>query len=176
MKCRRPGRCQDRSSTRQRGRCTARQARSTAYHDRSDGRPVRHGLRDGIRRPGGVALNVDLLGRDGIADSRAMDAGDNSKNWTAQVRRGATNGRFQALFNEELGAACCRSAPPAQTAVMQDPCAGPQPLGLQPLHRQDTRIRLFSSTAGLGVNCRVWRDARSVFRAKLTICTRSGTP
>jgi phosphoribosylformylglycinamidine synthase len=103
----------------------------------------------------GVSLNVDLLVTegDGIADSRA-DHGD-SKNWASQVSGRRDELTLKALFTEELGVVI--QVPTAQRdAVMQT-------LRSHGLSRHSHVIGKPNDRGQV----EVWRDAKTVFDAKL---------
>jgi phosphoribosylformylglycinamidine synthase len=135
-----------------------------AYHDRGDGGLLATVAEMAFAGRVGVALNVDMLVTegDGVTDSR-MDVGD-SKNWAGQVGARRHERTLQALFNEEIGVVLqIRSA--QRSGVMQvlrehglsahSHCIGKtRPLGGE-------------VTAGVG-ELQIWRDAKSVFAAKLS--------
>ena len=135
-----------------------------AYHDRSDGGLLATVAEMAFAGRVGVALNVDMLVTegDGISDSR-MDVGD-SKNWAGQVSARRDELTLKALFSEELGvvlqvrtagarrrdAGAARARPVASTAI-----------SLARPGRPSSKI-----DAGKG-ELQVWRDAKSIFSAKL---------
>jgi phosphoribosylformylglycinamidine synthase len=134
-----------------------------AYHDRSDGGLFAAACEMAFAGHVGVALNVDLLitQGDGIGDSRA-EMGD-SKNWASQVNARREELTLQALFNEELGVLLqVKSA--ERNSVMQT---------LREHHLSafshfigKTRPSGTSVATGVG-EVQVWRDAKSVFSAKV---------
>ncbi len=135
-----------------------------AYHDRSDGGLFAAACEMAFAGHVGVALNVDLLVTegDGISDSR-MDVGD-SKNWTGQVSGRRTDLTLQALFNEELGVLLqVRTA--HRNAVMQtlrEHSLGQHSHVVGKTRPADSQIQV-----GVG-EVQVWRDAKSIFSAKLS--------
>jgi len=140
------------------------QGQVLAYHDRSDGGLFAAVCEMAFAGHVGVAMNVDLLVTegDGITDSRA-DVGD-SKNWAGQVSARRDELTLKALFNEELGAVLqIRTAD--RTAVMQIL----REHGLSKHSHEVGKTRLPGSAMTLGVGeVQVWRDAKSVFSAKLS--------
>jgi phosphoribosylformylglycinamidine synthase len=70
-----------------------------AYHDRSDGGLFATLVRDGVRRPCGVSVNLDVLAIDPVA----ADWGD-YKIRPEQVAVRRNELILKALFAEELGA------------------------------------------------------------------------
>jgi phosphoribosylformylglycinamidine synthase len=130
------------------------QGRMLAYHDRSDGGLWACGLRDGLCRPPGVSLNVDILvtDSDGISDSRA-EYGD-SKNWAGQVGERRNELTLEALFNEELG------------VVIQVPRRAQRGHGTLREHGLSRHAHVIGKTNERGV-VEVWRDAKLQFSAPL---------
>ena len=134
-----------------------------AYHDRSDGGLFAAACEMAFAGHVGVALNVDMLVTegDGVSDSR-MDWGD-AKNWASQVSGRRDEQTLKALFSEELGALLqVRKAD--RDAVMQvlrahDLSAFSHVVG-------QTRPATSQIQAGVG-EVQVWRDAKSIFSAKL---------
>ena len=134
-----------------------------AYHDRSDGGLFAAACEMAFAGHVGVALNVDMLVTegDGISDSR-MDWGD-AKNWAGQVSGRRDELTLKALFSEELGVLLqVRTA--ERNAVMQV---------LREHHLSafshvvgKTRPAASSISAGVG-EVQVWRDAKTIFTAKL---------
>ncbi|MDR3368330.1 phosphoribosylformylglycinamidine synthase [Rhodoferax sp.] len=134
-----------------------------AYHDRSDGGLFAAACEMAFAGHVGVALNVDMLVTegDGISDSR-MDVGD-SKNWAGQISGRRDELTLKALFSEELGVLLqVRTAD--RSAVLQT---------LRDHHlSQHSHIvgktRPADSEIQVGVGeVQVWRDAKSIFSAKL---------
>jgi phosphoribosylformylglycinamidine synthase len=134
-----------------------------AYHDRSDGGLLAAVAEMAFAGHVGVALNVDMLVTegDGINDSR-MDAGD-AKNWAGQVSARREELTLKALFNEELGVVLqVRTA--ERNEVMQTLRAH----GLSACSHFVGKTRPLSSPIDAGKGeLQVWRDAKSVFSAKL---------
>ena len=134
-----------------------------AYHDRSDGGLLAAVAEMAFAGHVGVALNVDMLVTegDGIHDSR-MDAGD-AKNWAGQVSARREELTLKALFNEELGVVLqVRTA--ERNEVMQTLRAH----GLSACSHFVGKTRPASSTIDAGKGeLQVWRDAKSVFSAKI---------
>ena len=139
------------------------QGRILAYHDRSDGGLLAAVAEMAFAGQVGVALNVDMLVTegDGINDSR-MDAGD-AKNWAGQVSARREELTLKALFNEELGVVLqVRTA--ERNEVMQTLRAH----GLSACSHFVGKTRPVSSIIDAGKGeLQVWRDAKSVFSAKL---------
>ncbi|MGB4361520.1 MAG: phosphoribosylformylglycinamidine synthase, partial [Rhodoferax sp.] len=139
------------------------QGRILAYHDRSDGGLFAAACEMAFAGHVGVALNVDMLVTegDGISDSR-MDWGD-AKNWAGQISGRRDELTLKALFSEELGVLLqVRTA--ERDAVMQV---------LREHHLSafshvvgKTRPADSSISAGVG-EVQVWRDAKTIFSAKL---------
>ena len=131
------------------------QGRLLAYHDRSDGGLWATVCEMAFAGHVGVSLNVDMLVTegDGISDSRA-EYGD-SKNWAAQVGARRAELTLRALFNEELG------------AVIQVP-TGVRNDVMQTLreHGLSRHSHFIGKPNERGI-VEVWRDAKSVFEAKL---------
>ncbi|MCF8203953.1 MAG: phosphoribosylformylglycinamidine synthase [Methylotenera sp.] len=128
-----------------------------AYHDRSDGGLWAAACEMAFAGQTGLSLNVDLLVTegDGITDSRA-DTGD-SKNWAAQVSGRREELTLRALFAEELGALIqVRAAD--RDAVMQV-------LRTHGLSRHSHVVAKPNKSRQM----EVWRDAKKVFGADLTV-------
>jgi phosphoribosylformylglycinamidine synthase len=139
------------------------QGQVLAYHDRSDGGLFATVCEMAFAGHVGVALNVDMLVTegDGISDSRA-EYGD-SKNWAQQVSARREELTLRALFNEELGVVL-QVRTTERDAVMQT-------LRLHGLSQHShyigkTRPESHAMPVGKG-EVQVWRDAKSVFSAKL---------
>jgi len=134
-----------------------------AYHDRSDGGLFAAACEMAFAGHVGVALNVDMLVTegDGVSDSR-MDWGD-AKNWASQVSGRRDEQTLKALFSEELGALLqVRKAD--RDAVMQVLRAH----GLSAFSHVVGQTRPATSQIQAGVGeVQVWRDAKSIFSAKL---------
>jgi len=134
-----------------------------AYHDRSDGGLFAAACEMAFAGHVGVALNVDMLVTegDGVSDSR-MDWGD-AKNWASQVSGRRDEQTLKALFSEELGALLqVRKAD--RDAVMQVLRAH----GLSAFSHVVGHTRPATSQIQAGVGeVQVWRDAKSIFSAKL---------
>jgi len=134
-----------------------------AYHDRSDGGLFAAACEMAFAGHVGVALNVDMLVSegDGISDSR-MDWGD-AKNWASQVSGRRDEQTLKALFTEELGALLqVRKAD--RDAVMQVLRAH----GLSAFSHVVGQTRPATSQIQAGVGeVQIWRDAKSIFSAKL---------
>ncbi|SCK56441.1 phosphoribosylformylglycinamidine synthase [Variovorax sp. HW608] len=135
-----------------------------ALHDRSDGGLFAAACEMAFAGHVGVALNVDLLVTegDGISDSRA-EYGD-AKNWAGQVSARREELTLKALFNEELGMLL-----QVRTADRNDVMQTLRAHGLS-THSHfvgKTRPESASMDAGKG-KVEVWRDARSVFSARLS--------
>ena len=134
-----------------------------AYHDRSDGGLFAAACEMAFAGHVGVALNVDLLitEGDGIADSRA-EMGD-SKNWASQVSARRDELTLKALFNEELGV-LLQVKTTERNTVMQTL----REHGLSAFSHFVGKTRPAGSTVSTGVgDVQVWRDAKSVFAAKV---------
>jgi len=134
-----------------------------AYHDRSDGGLFATVCEMAFAGHVGVALNVDLLltEGDGISDGRA-DVGD-SKNWATQVSARRDELTLKALFNEEPGVVL-QVRTQERDAVMQTL----REHGLSRYSHVVGKTRPADSTVQAGVGeVQIWRDARSVFSAKL---------
>jgi phosphoribosylformylglycinamidine synthase len=131
------------------------QGRLLAYHDRSDGGLWATVCEMAFAGHLGVSLNVDMLVTegDGISDSRA-EYGD-SKNWATQVGARRTELTLRALFNEELG------------AVIQVPTAVRNEVMQTLRERGLSRHSHFIGKPNERGVVEVWRDAKSVFEAKL---------
>jgi phosphoribosylformylglycinamidine synthase len=134
-----------------------------AYHDRGDGGLLATVAEMAFAGRVGVALNMDMLvlEGDGISDSR-MDVGD-SKNWASQVSARREELTLKALFNEELGVVLqVRTAD--RTAVM----ATLREHGLSAFSHIVGKTRPATDTINAGKGeLQIWRDAKSVFSAKL---------
>ena len=139
------------------------QGQILAYHDRSDGGLFAAACEMAFAGHVGVALNVDMLVTegDGVSDSR-MDCGD-AKNWAGQISGRRDELTLKALFSEELGVLLqVRTA--GRDAVMQV---------LREHHLSQHshvvgKTRPADSTISAGVGeVQVWRDAKSIFSAKL---------
>ena len=139
------------------------QGRILAYHDRSDGGLLAAVAEMAFAGHVGVALNVDMLVTegDGIHDSR-MDAGD-AKNWAGQVSARREELTLKALFNEELGVVL-----QVRTAERNDVMQTLRAHGLSACSHFIGKTRPLSSAIDAGKGeLQVWRDAKSVFSAKL---------
>ncbi|OYT93999.1 MAG: phosphoribosylformylglycinamidine synthase [Burkholderiales bacterium PBB3] len=141
-----------------------------AYHDRGDGGLLATVAEMAFAGRVGVALNVDMLVTegDGISDSR-MDVGD-SKNWAGQVGARREELTLKALFSEELGVVL-----QVRTSERSDVMATLREHGLSKFSHfigktrpgtdaaaQDAAI----ANAGKG-ELQIWRDAKSIFTARL---------
>jgi phosphoribosylformylglycinamidine synthase len=137
--------------------------RILAYHDRSDGGLFAAACEMAFAGHVGVALNVDLLvlEGDGISDSR-MDVGD-SKNWAAQVSGRRNELTLKALFSEELGV-LLQVHTAERDAVMQ--LLREHHLSQHSHVVGKTRPADSTITAGIG-EVQIWRDAKTIFSAKL---------
>ena len=139
------------------------QAKILAYHDRSDGGLLACVAEMAFAGRVGVSLNVDMLVTegDGITDSR-MDVGD-SKNWAGQVGARREELTLKALFSEELGVVL-----QVRTAERSDVMATLREHGLSKFSHfiGKTRPATDSIAAGKG-ELQIWRDAKSIFSAKL---------
>ena len=124
-----------------------------AYHDRGDGGLLATVAEMAFAGRVGVALNVDMLVTegDGISDSR-MDVGD-SKNWAGQV----------GARREELGVVL-----QVRTSERSDVMATLREHGLSKFSHfiGKTRPAADAIEAGKG-ELQIWRDAKSIFSAKL---------
>ena len=134
-----------------------------AYHDRGDGGLLATVAEMAFAGRVGVALNVDMLVTegDGISDSR-MDVGD-SKNWAGQVGARREERTLQALFTEELGVVL-----QVRTSERSEVMATLRSHGLSK-HSHfigKTRPAVSAIEAGKG-ELQIWRDAKSIFNAKL---------
>lgn len=139
------------------------QGRILAYHDRSDGGLLAAVAEMAFAGHVGVALNVDMLVTegDGINDSR-MDAGD-AKNWAGQVSARREELTLKALFNEELGVVL-----QVKTSERNDVMQTLRAHGLSACSHFVGKTRPLSSPIDAGKGeLQVWRDAKSVFSAKL---------
>ncbi len=139
------------------------QGQILAYHDRSDGGLFASACEMAFAGHVGVALNVDMLVTegDGIADSR-MDQGD-AKNWASQVSGRRNELTLKALFSEELGV-LLQVRTTDRDAVMQ--VLREHQLSQHSHVVGKTRPADSTITAGIG-EVQVWRDAKSIFSAKL---------
>ena len=141
-----------------------------AYHDRGDGGLLATVAEMAFAGRVGVALNVDMLvlESDGISDSR-MDVGD-SKNWAGQVGARRDELTLKALFSEELGVVL-----QVRTAERSDVMATLREHGLSKFSHfiGKTRPAADPATAGASTvssgqgELQIWRDAKSIFSAKL---------
>ncbi len=134
-----------------------------AYHDRGDGGLLATVAEMAFAGRVGVALNVDMLVTegDGISDSR-MDVGD-SKNWAGQVGARREEATLKALFSEELGVVL-----QVRTAERSEVMATLREHGLSKFSHfiGKTRPAADAIAAGKG-ELQIWRDAKSIFSAKL---------
>nr|WP_315493445.1 phosphoribosylformylglycinamidine synthase [uncultured Rhodoferax sp.] len=134
-----------------------------AYHDRGDGGLLATVAEMAFAGRVGVALNVDMLVTegDGISDSR-MDVGD-SKNWAGQVGARRDELTLKALFSEELGVVL-----QVRTAERSEVMATLREHGLSKFSHfiGKTRPATDAIAAGKG-ELQIWRDAKSIFSAKL---------
>ncbi len=134
-----------------------------AYHDRGDGGLLATVAEMAFAGRVGVALNVDMLVTegDGITDSR-MDVGD-SKNWAGQVGARREELTLKALFNEELGVVL-----QVRTSERSDVMATLRAHGLSRFSHfiGKTRPDTDGFATGKG-ELQIWRDAKSIFSAKL---------
>jgi phosphoribosylformylglycinamidine synthase len=139
------------------------QGKILAYHDRSDGGLFATACEMAFAGHVGVALNVDMLVTegDGISDSR-MDWGD-AKNWASQVSGRRDELTLKALFSEELGV-LLQVRTTERNAVMQ--VLRDHQLSACSHVVGKTRPADSTITAGIG-EVQVWRDAKSIFKAKL---------
>jgi phosphoribosylformylglycinamidine synthase len=142
-----------------------------AYHDRGDGGLLATVAEMAFAGRVGVALNVDMLVTegDGISDSR-MDVGD-SKNWAGQVGARREELTLKALFSEELGVVL-----QVRTAERSDVMATLRAHGLSKFSHFIGKTRPGAgavaegaaiANAGTG-ELQIWRDAKSIFSAKLS--------
>ena len=134
-----------------------------AYHDRSDGGLLATVAEMAFAGRVGVSLNVDMLvlEGDGISDSR-MDVGD-SKNWAGQVGARREELTLNALFNEELGVVL-----QVRTAERSEVMNTLRTHGLAKHSHFIGKTRPASSTMDAGKDeLQIWRDAKSIFSAKL---------
>jgi len=139
------------------------QGQILAYHDRSDGGLFAAACEMAFAGHVGVALNVDMLVTegDGVSDSR-MDCGD-AKNWAGQISGRRDELTLKALFSEELGVLLqVRTA--GRDAVMQ--VLREHHLSQHSHVVGKTRPADSSISAGIGA-VQVWRDAKTIFNAKL---------
>jgi len=135
-----------------------------AYHDRSDGGLLACVAEMAFAGKVGVSLNLDILVTegDGIADSR-MDVGD-SKNWAGQVGARREELTLKALFSEELGVVL-----QVRTLERGDVMQVLRAHGLSQHSHFIGKTRPASSKLDGGKGeLQVWRDAKSIFSAKLT--------
>jgi phosphoribosylformylglycinamidine synthase len=133
------------------------QGKLLAYHDRSDGGLWAAACEMAFAGQTGLSLNVDMLVTegDGISDSRA-DTGD-SKNWATQVSARREELTLRALFSEELGALIQVRASD-RDAVMQ----------VLREHGLSRHSHVVAKPNGAR-QMEVWRDAKKVFSADLTL-------
>ena len=141
-----------------------------AYHDRGDGGLLATVAEMAFAGRVGVALNVDMLVTegDGIADSR-MDVGD-SKNWAGQVSARRDELTFKALFSEELGVVL-----QVRTSERSDVMATLRAHRLSKFSHFIGKTRPGAKPAAEGAaianngvgELQIWRDAKSIFSAKL---------
>ena len=134
-----------------------------AYHDRGDGGLLATVAEMAFAGRVGVSLNVDMLvlEGDGITDSR-MDVGD-SKNWAGQVSARRDELTLKALFNEELGVVL-----QVRTAERSEVMATLREHGLSKFSHFIGKTRPASDTISAGKGeLQIWRDAKSIFSAKL---------
>lgn len=135
-----------------------------AYHDRSDGGLLATVAEMAFAGKVGVSLNVDMLVTegDGISDSR-MDVGD-SKNWAGQVGARREELTLKALFSEELGVVL-----QVRTLERGDVMQVLRAHGLSQHSHFIGKTRPASSKLEGGKGeLQVWRDAKSIFSAKLS--------
>jgi phosphoribosylformylglycinamidine synthase len=139
------------------------QGRILAYHDRSDGGLFATACEMAFAGHVGVALNVDMLVTegDGVSDSR-MDCGD-AKNWAGQISGRRDELTLKALFSEELGV-LLQVRTSERNAVMQ--VLREHNLSQHSHVVGKTRPADSSISAGIG-EVQVWRDAKTIFNAKL---------
>ena len=134
-----------------------------AYHDRSDGGLFATACEMAFAGHVGVALNVDMLitQGDGITDSQA-EFGD-SKNWAGQVSARREELTLKALFSEELGVVL-----QVRTAERNEVMQTLREHGLSKHSHFVGKTRPMMSTIKAGIGqVQVWRDAKTVFTAKL---------
>ncbi len=134
-----------------------------AYHDRGDGGLLATVAEMAFAGHVGVALNVDMLVTegDGISDSR-MDVGD-SKNWAGQVSARRDEATLKALFNEELGVVL-----QVRTVDRTDVMATLREHGLSKFSHVIGKTRPAGDAVDAGKGeLQIWRDAKSIFSAKL---------
>ena len=141
-----------------------------AYHDRGDGGLLATVAEMAFAGRVGVALNVDMLVTegDGISDSR-MDVGD-SKNWAGQVGARREELTLKALFSEELGVVL-----QVRTSERSDVMATLREHGLSKFSHFIGKTRPAATSASAGASdsfagkgeLQIWRDAKSIFSAKL---------
>lgn len=135
-----------------------------AYHDRGDGGLLATVAEMAFAGRVGVALNVDMLVTegDGISDSR-MDVGD-SKNWAGQVGARREEATLKALFSEELGVVL-----QVPTAVRSDIMTTLREHGLSKFSHCIGKTRPVAAAADdAALELQIWRDAKSIFSAKLS--------
>ena len=147
-----------------------------AYHDRGDGGLLATVAEMAFAGRVGVALNVDMLVTegDGITDSR-MDVGD-SKNWAGQVGARREERTLQALFCEELGVVL-----QVRTAERSNVMTTLREHGLSKFSHFIGKTRPGAAAAGTALSAadtaiankgmgelQIWRDAKSIFSAKLS--------
>ena len=142
-----------------------------AYHDRGDGGLLATVAEMAFAGRVGVAMNVDMLVTegDGISDSR-MDVGD-SKNWAGQVGARRQELTLKALFSEELGVVL-----QVRTSERSEVMATLREHGLSKFSHfiGKTRPAAVPATAGASDSfagkgeLQIWRDAKSIFSAKLS--------
>ena len=135
-----------------------------AYHDRSDGGLLATVAEMAFAGKVGVSLNVDMLVTegDGISDSR-MDAGD-AKNWAGQVGARRDTLTLNALFSEELGVVL-----QVRTMERGDVMQVLRAHGLSQHSHFIGKTRPLSSKIDAGKGeLQVWRDAKSIFTARLS--------
>ena len=141
-----------------------------AYHDRGDGGLLATVAEMAFAGRVGVALNVDMLVTegDGISDSR-MDVGD-SKNWAGQVGARREELTLKAVFSEELGVVL-----QVRTAQRSEVMATLREHGLSKFSHFIGKTRPAANPATTGASpqfsgqgeLQIWRDAKSIFTAKL---------
>ena len=134
-----------------------------AYHDRGDGGLLATVAEMAFAGRVGVALNVDMLliEGDGITDSR-MDVGD-SKNWAGQVGARRAEQTLKALFNEELGVVL-----QVRTAERSEVMATLRAHGLSRHSHFIGKTRPAGDSIDVGKGeLQIWRDAKSIFSARL---------
>jgi phosphoribosylformylglycinamidine synthase len=134
-----------------------------AYHDRGDGGLLATVAEMAFAGRVGVALNVDMLVTegDGISDSR-MDVGD-SKNWAGQVGARREELTLKALFSEELGVVL-----QVRTSERSEVMTTLREHGLSKFSHFIGKTRPASDAIAAGKGeLQIWRDAKSIFSAKL---------